>query len=70
MAINESELSIEELKSQAGLYGIHFPGNVSKAKLAEMIAEFKASTPDTESNEVGSAISTDDVKGENNKLES
>ena len=58
MANEENELSIEELKSQATMFGIHYPGNVSKAKLAELIAEFKASTPDVESQEIGSAISS------------
>ncbi len=56
----ENELSIEELKSQASLYGIDYAGNISKAKLAEKIKEFKASTPDAESNEIGSAISSDE----------
>ncbi len=57
MANEENELSIEELKSQASLYGIDYAGNISKAKLAEKIKEFKASTPDVE--EVGSALSSD-----------
>ncbi len=57
MANEENELSIEELKSQASLYGIDYAGNISKAKLAEKIKEFKASTPDVE--EVGSSLSSD-----------
>ncbi len=57
MANEENELSIEELKSQASLYGIDYAGNISKAKLAEKIKEFKSSTPDVE--EVGSALSDD-----------
>ncbi len=61
MANNEenTELSIEELKSQASLYGIDYPGNVSKAKLAEKINAFKASTPDIEP--TGSAVSSDEA---------
>jgi len=54
----ENELSIEDLKSEASLYGLDYAGNISKAKLAEKIKAFKASTPDVE--EVGSAISTDE----------
>ena len=55
---DNNELTIEELKSQASMFGIDYPGNISKTKLAEKIAEFKASTPDVK--EVGSAVSSDE----------
>ena len=58
----ENELTIEELKSQASLYGIDYAGNISKVKLSEKIKEFKASTPDIEP--VGSAISSEDDDAE------
>jgi len=55
-AINE--LKMPELKNKAMLYGIHFPGNVSKDKLLELIKEFEAGHADNL--EVGSAVTAED----------
>ncbi len=54
----QTEVTIAELKSKALLYGLSFPGNISKVKLIAQIDEFLSGTTDVE--EVGAYVSEDD----------
>jgi len=56
--MEDNKIDINELKDTATMYGIKFPGNISKVKLEELITKFKTSTNDVK--EVGSAISSDE----------
>ena len=52
----KTELSIDELKKEALLYGISFKGNISKDSLVELIANSKT----TNTEEVGSFVTDDE----------
>ena len=54
-----TKLNITELKSKALLYGLHFPGNVSKQSLGELIIAFETENKGV-LEEVGSAVTDED----------